>query len=361
MASQREIAQRWVDYHMGDVERPLMAQAGNVLVDSRDRRNLLSYGSHFTLSRAMVAEDGKLSHWLLNGDTYSSSTSKHQSMVRAAVKATGKPVLIVPFSAIAMAGIRMESITPIDLDPERFVTEHHSSRNLSDLPRHERTHYRYDPETRRSTETPAQPDENGVYHWGTRRHFLGASVLKATHVELVDVLRDPERPYMILDRTFEERESFFLSAFDDQETRPLYFLAQLPGPAETVAEALESLKPEIATDVENYTRQGDIFAVPSDLTTRQLRKLGATIAKRTTAPHAEVALVGTDHTATEVATLPDGSQFARGLLYHDVWPRERDHARRKMHDGKTWHRIARNTVPWVNGRPRAWSIQGNVD
>jgi hypothetical protein len=38
--------------------------------------------------------------------------------------------------------------------------------------------------------------------------------------------------------------------------------------------------------------------------------------------------------------------YARGCMYHDVgaW-RERDHARIKLGDGKTWHLIAKNTVP----------------
>ena len=64
---------------------------------------------------------------------------------------------------------------------------------------------------------------------------------------------------------------------------------------------------------------------------------------------AAISLIGTAHTATHVVTMPDGSQYARGTMYHDPAlmgeNRERDHARCKMGDGKTWHLVQKNTVP----------------
>ena len=61
-------------------------------------------------------------------------------------------------------------------------------------------------------------------------------------------------------------------------------------------------------------------------------------------------LLGTAHTATEVATLPDGTVYARGCMYHEpsLEPGrdgQRDHRRQKIADGKTWALIVRNTVP----------------
>ena len=250
---------------------------------------------------------------------------------------------------------------------------------------------------------------DGKYHWHDVRHWLGDAVFTAMH--------NGERAY-------------FISSFDRQESRPLYFLSQLPGPAATVDQAIESLAPEsvhTARDMgREVVRQGDMFAIPTNVTERQLRALGATFERRkvTVTPNAyaqeridarnailsvaatmrpmpddwqeqnawrdelvsrfvdeypnlstydltsygwrdrlkpyrpagwEVtrrvsgtALYGTAHTATEVATLPDGRQYARGAMYHEpavigeVW-RERDHARRPL--GKQWHLIARNTVP----------------
>lgn len=62
-----------------------------------------------------------------------------------------------------------------------------------------------------------------------------------------------------------------------------------------------------------------------------------------------ISLLGTSHTATHVVTMPDGTQYVRGTMYHDPAlmgeDRERDHVRRKLGDGKTWHIVAKNTVP----------------
>lgn len=62
-----------------------------------------------------------------------------------------------------------------------------------------------------------------------------------------------------------------------------------------------------------------------------------------------VSLLGTSHVGTEVATLPDGTQYARGVMYHDPRllgeNRDRDHRRQKMGDGTVWHLIVKNTVP----------------
>lgn len=62
-----------------------------------------------------------------------------------------------------------------------------------------------------------------------------------------------------------------------------------------------------------------------------------------------VSTLGTSHVGTEVATMPDGTQYARGIMYHapDLMgeDRERDHKRQPMGDRKTWHLIAKNTVP----------------
>jgi hypothetical protein len=56
-------------------------------------------------------------------------------------------------------------------------------------------------------------------------------------------------------------------------------------------------------------------------------------------------LLGTNHRATEVARMPNGSTLARGQLYHDPIGREKDHVARKLGDGQTWHLIIKNTVP----------------
>lgn len=124
------------------------------------------------------------------------------------------------------------------------------------------------------------------------------------------------------------------------------------------------------------TRQGDVFAVETLLTTGELRAMGARILKRTDALKADVSgtvarvdelkreairLHGTNHESSEVATLPDGRMFARGCLYHNPDRRRADHARRRIGNGKAWHEVFTNTVPRFRGQSLAWSGFGRVD
>ena len=141
--------------------------------------------------------------------------------------------------------------------------------------------------------------------------------------------------------TTHKRRAKFLSGFDHNETRRCYFFCELPKMSETtVAAAYDALKPTAVRYAEvvgrEVRRQGDIFAIETALATRDLRRRGAVFSKRT---H----LIGTNHTATQVATLPDGTTFARGCLYHEPDRRRADHARIKVPSG--WSLIAKNTVP----------------
>lgn len=79
----------------------------------------------------------------------------------------------------------------------------------------------------------------------------------------------------------------FVSSFDYNEPRPLYFLAALPAwsRAETVDAAIQDLAPASVHAARaaglDVIRQGDIFAVPAKITTAELDALGATRARLT--------------------------------------------------------------------------------
>lgn len=128
---------------------------------------------------------------------------------------------------------------------------------------------------------------------------------------------------------------------------------------ETVEDAYAALKPlevvKAGYTETPVTRQGDVFAVETLYTTGELKSMGARILKRTDALKADVSgtvarvdelkreairLHGTNHEASEVATLPDGRMFARGCLYHNPDRRRADHARRRIGNGKAWHEDA---------------------
>src|SRR5690554_1947013 len=76
MASHQEHAQRWVDHRTGKTDRPILKRSrrGNVFGDGDA---LYSYGYHFEL--AIHLDWG----FLCNGDRYSPSTGKHQSILRS--------------------------------------------------------------------------------------------------------------------------------------------------------------------------------------------------------------------------------------------------------------------------------------
>ena len=156
------------------------------------------------------------------------------------------------------------------------------------------------------------------------------------------------------------RWAYYLSGFDHAEARPLYFLCELPRGAKptTVAEAYEALKPDPVKLAEQMgrpiERQGDIFAIPTELDRAALKAKRARFARRKvdkerTNRWRRVGdfpyILNTNHTATEVAYLPGGVTRARGVMYHDPAGRPQDHARHKLGDGKTWHIVIKNTVP----------------
>ena len=315
----------------------LMAQSGNVHVDTSDHRNLLSYGRHFVLARIMLDQHGKRSWWLVNGDTYSPSTSHHQSVTRSVLRASGLPLLILPFTTLNRAGINRETIQPADIRPDRTEYIAHSAATLADVPGiHRWAAARNHDKTLSHVNTyHGDVPDDGRWHWETSRHWLGDSLFTAD---------------------YRSGSASFLSSFDYQENPPQYFLCQLPAndSPHTVSEAIEALKPAAVREAEadglTVTRQGDVFAIPSAVSTRDLHRQGAT---RTRAY-----VLNVNHTASEVVETPGGT-YARGTLRHAPreWGRRPEHAMRRIGDGKTWHLLVKNTVPDT----RSWSAEGNVD
>jgi hypothetical protein len=108
-----DIIDRWVQEVGKPDPRFLTGNHTNIDYDSRQ---LYSYGSHFPMAR--LIGDRATGWFLLNGDLYSVSTSQHQSATRWAVKRSGMKSLIVPFSAMRLAGIELDSIEWVDITPD---------------------------------------------------------------------------------------------------------------------------------------------------------------------------------------------------------------------------------------------------
>lgn len=157
---------------------------------------------------------------------------------------------------------------------------------------------------------------------------------------------------------------WFLSGYDAQETPPLYFLTELPKAVPTVAAARQALKPPsvLAAEAEGLVvvRQGDMFAIPTKMHKTDILALGADITEYSDGGDAYSIrsaigrnLYGTAHTATKVATLPDGVHFAKGqLLHRPILIREArrpDHSDRDL-PGRFWYVITKNTTPIASAR-----------
>lgn len=377
-----EVIQRWIDVTEGRAENYVSNRNTPIV---RDR--LYSYGTHFELARPLRSRAGRVKAYVLNGDTpwntggwNRSATPGQQWYLREHVTL---PKVIIPFAALEGAGVSLDTIRIIHILQDRHeVRKHHSETFPSGAYWHDEGIYEhvdltpeeiankrditgrhvYPGQTRAYRQVASKKvlrtsfrtwtDEITVtrddhanptgYDWETRHHWLGEALIRA------------RVSFWGADNKTHHRWAYFLSGFDHQEPAPLYFLCELPRghkPA-TVADAYEILKPEPVSLAEQMgrgvTRQGDIFAIPAPtLDRRTLQKMGAAFEKRSERVRGRLSaqLLGTNHTATEVARLPSGLTLAKGCLYHDPSGRRRDHVRRKIGDGQGWHIILKNTVP----------------
>jgi hypothetical protein len=421
MTTNTQVIDRWLDVVEGRSTRLIGTRNSNTVFAIGN--TVYSYGTHFPMAEHYGTQtDG---FFVVNGDRYSPTTSGHQSNVRGAIG--NRLHVIIPFSALDGAGIDRSSIEILDVTEDSWIEHKRSSADLADVPKHERERYVSLPCPRESGELcpqrdgtdgayprsycshgevrPVEPEPDGLYHWTTGEHRLGAALFRARFARSrqgrmcrgpFTIPTGPETIYpteacrhgMTRQHVMMVRETgraTFLSAFDQQETRAPYYLAQVTRSPESVAEAIEGLKPSAVRDAERdgveVTRQGDVFAVSTTMTTNDLKAIGAKLYRRVwltnprgidvsgpivrtrddlTKLRRIIALEDTNHQATEVAKV-NGTTYAKGCLYHVPAGRAPDHARRRIGDGNTWSIIALNTVERSFGVARAWSARGYVD
>lgn len=267
---------------------------------------LYSYGHHFEIGRLVRhpvtgAERGLA---ILNGDRSSHTTTRHQADTRWALNTRAIASAIIPFEALSAAGIVTDTIRPIHVEQDRFESTHHRAdqppagmidRDTGQrMLRHgdENSWIHTDDELHQQIvgvieqtgdlrwRTQAVIKKDGMYEWHTERHWLGDCVFTAQ-----------------VRRNGRTRDNVpFISSFDRQETRRLYFLSELPRYAVDIDDALEALKPESVATAEmmgrTISRQGDMFWIEMPgITKRELRKMSAEFTKRRVTieltPHAQ--------------------------------------------------------------------------
>lgn len=395
MSSYEQIIQRWLDR---ELKKTVNSNLASSMVIA-DTGIIYSFGRHFPLVITMRDKKRRIKFFLLNGDNYSQSTSRHQELVRRVLKTVDIPKLIIPFSVLEAAGIEPDDVRLINVTPDRIVDVPHIEKAP---PKYRCKTYTVDAEgfpELRNHALCAFDGEN--FRWHTQRHWLGEALIEADvkyQVKCKDYVAGQytaPHPDTIMpwpdfawikdrqerlaaeetwsksadgqvrdaaDKTYwnsyqrstcprhkhcngwitRRRTAKYLSGFDHNEAHDSYFFCELPAKtkARTVDEAYLALKPKTVLLAEDkgyaVKRQGDIFAIPTSLAKRELTKRGAVFAKN--GP-----IFGTNHQATEVALLPDGTTLVRGILRHVPDGRRADHARVTL--GKEFHILVKNTVP----------------
>lgn len=362
---------------------------------------LRHYG-HWTLAEGIRDARGRTRLVLVNADRYSgsggfgTSTDGRTREAERASRQAGLETILLPFSALAAAGIDHASIEPLEILEDRWTTSYRTV-SVAKLPQYQRDEHERLGQIavyrRGSRHEVIHPNADGTYSMPDDRHWLGEALFRA---KVGEHERRPGTPAEIADGTawrtfrngveehyveeYKTRTAKFLSAFDHQEARDCYFLCELPRTAAiTVDEAFEALKPKPVVAALNaglpVTRQGDIFAIPTSVGTLELKSRAKLFGEESVRKGA--VLLNTNHTASQVIVTKDGETYARGILRHTPQWREPDHARQKMGDAKTWHRILKNTVPVAtaqvrsrfgsiaranqSGSNRAWTLGGAVD
>lgn len=271
-------------------DRDHFNKSGNVFFEGD---TLYSYGHHFIL--ATKCKNG----YLLNGDTYSNSTSTHQSYTRGNAPDNSP---IIPFSAIRA------------MFDQRKIDVYKREKGLAKIEILDVTSDTF--ETIWRTNAEGKRYEAQIHH-------LGASLIKY-------------------------RNKHYISSIDNGSKRSTFFLCQLEGKPLTVAEAYRDLASNLTNEeYEQYLdgeikRQGEYFMIPVYVKTRELMKQ----AKKQIKNYDLSKGVGNAHIATEAIKTSIGV-FIRKTLRH------RQHKMISL--GNTWHQVIKNTAK------QSWSASGNVD
>lgn len=396
--------------------------SGSSLFYARDAQGrvteIRSYGDWFPLATLLLTRTGRRKMWLLNGDRWPGGgfgrTNEHNDIARAAAQASGTPWFIVPFSALRAAGIEPDTIRPVQVNPETWTHEDHSAATLDEVPDQHRKQHVWRDETGAAIIPPAVdgpssawPDReggwtvqsrrmgdngyawysdpvdgpaysgeltdhweeiaraaDGLYHWTSERHWLGSSLFRARY--RVSGTYKPGQGFVTRNRW-----AYFVTSFDYNEPRPLWFMSELPRgvkPA-TVDEAVGALKPQDVRDAEtvgiDVLRQGDVFIIQSQGTTeRELIRAGGELVAWTPPGWGTRGgrYVNDSHTVTRAVQMPDGTLYVRGIMRHAPQNRRPDHVSMELWDRQTWGRVVLNAqARSIDARPRSWSMGGDVD
>jgi len=347
--------------------QPNKTSNGNVY---HDGDVLYSYGSHFPL--AYQLSNG---WYMLNGDTYSSTTSAHQSLCRQNVRGTH---FVIPFSVFRTASLDYKKIVPLDYEGEKMTPYWYKDKDGNRVMGYHHlmgsTLFKYVRTTEREVQDAKDSDRSIVDNqkWRQVCNIGRAYMDDVSEEEKIAIMRkyydtpDEERPQKHF-KTVTTVE-YYLSGMDETAVKPQasFFLSKLTKPCETVGEAYEALKPPEVIQFEEehdedgvyehaVKRQGEWFFIPvlDDSMVEVLNKM------EKKKEYDKVALLShrsntkrSRHTAAKTITLPNHNGgytlFAKGQIKHTG----KEH---KVVYLTGWH------IPYENTEEGTWKAGGNVD
>lgn len=268
---------------------------------------IYSYGHHFPMA---INVDG---FYICNGDRYSNTTSKHQSILFRAISNARR--VEIPYSALcSMAQKRYSGV--LDIVREIHVIDHETDRYID-------------------TGKVSTVDGRKLFE-----HVLGGCL-------------------------FTWKDNYYISSIDTSGTGSgLFFLTQIAnsqidkyGKPTTFFEALELLKPDEVKEAESFgckvLRQGEWFFVETSISNEFLKN--SPIIKGMMLSH------GGDRIARHVASIGtvietdrESKQLVKGIIKHTG----HEHKQLKLYDdvkNKNWY------IAYESPQAASWSAAGNVD
>jgi len=268
-----------------------------------ENNTLYSYGRHFPL--AVRRGEPGAEWYLLNGDKYSISTSKHQGITYSVFSDSPR----VSFTALNAAGISYNSCKLVDFQKDAYDSAFKGDKNFLNFKSLVPTGAEYH-ETK---------DKEGNITYKSY-HRIGAVVL-------------------------EQSKKHFICSMDEGS----YFISLLPKRVKTVQETFEVLKPARIRkgNITDYKRQGEWFFVLSDITIKE-----KDFEKSAALPSADSS--SNLHVCTRLKKIGK-RYFVKGIIKHRN-PRTNQRADHKpLKLGEGIYEALCNTA---KGN---WSASGNVD
>jgi hypothetical protein len=179
-----------VDVLTGASDRAIRTYSRGEITYSLAARECYSYGSHFPLFRYVPASRGRRALFVLNGDEWRSPRSRtpdHQAAARDLAAATGTETIVLPFSALAGAGLDLDSIRPIHVrDDARWTEQHELPDGAPDLDALETADAMREDDSRSETDWRGQPCASHgtwtrVYTWRRGGHDYTRRLYRQSH------------------------------------------------------------------------------------------------------------------------------------------------------------------------------------